>query len=73
MANRKWYNNGEINKQFVPGEEAEGFVLGRIKQHENVEIQSSNETENDAVEIIPEEIVKIKNEIPDNFELNLFW
>lgn len=26
----KWFNNGEVEKRFLPGSEPEGFVLGRI-------------------------------------------
>jgi hypothetical protein len=26
----KWYNNGQIDKRFVPGTESEGFVQGRL-------------------------------------------
>ena len=30
----KWYNNGEIDKRFIPGSEPKGFVQGRLLMRE---------------------------------------
>jgi hypothetical protein len=30
MSLKRWYNNGEISKMFVPGQELVGFYPGRI-------------------------------------------
>jgi hypothetical protein len=30
----KWYNNGEIDKRYIPGTEPEGFVQGRLLMEE---------------------------------------
>lgn len=60
---KKWYNNGEINKMFIPGTEPSNFTLGKL-QKLSTNTLSGRHAYTDGKKTI---FIKDNEEIPDGF------